>query len=316
MTSTMHPAAGPDQNPWSAGPPLAPRSEGPTGPPFVDDPYATAPIPLTPLNPPAGPSSPVTSPPNQPPTRPAAKSGGGGGWRAGLVGGVVGALVAGGVAYGTVRLTDKPAAAPTAVATTATTGASSRPAESGASALAGPALDIHTLVDRVAPSVVDIEIGQQVGGGVRQVAAGSGVVISGDGLVLTNAHVVDLTDQFGRRLANAVIIVKSADGKERNATVLGADPSHDIALVRVADTSGLTAATLGSSAALRVGDDVVAIGNALDLGDTPSVTRGIVSALDRSLDVDASTTLTGLIQTDAPINHGNSGGALVNARVR
>jgi putative serine protease PepD len=162
--------------------------------------------------------------------------------------------------------------------------------------------------------VVSIEIGSQGrNGNVQPVAAGSGVVISDDGLVLTNAHVVDITDQFGRRLANPVITVKLADGSERQATVLGTSPANDIALVKVNDTTGLKAATLGDSDKLQVGDDVVAIGNALDLGDSPTVTKGIVSAKDRTLDVDANTSLTGLIQTDAPINHGNSGGALVNA---
>jgi putative serine protease PepD len=179
--------------------------------------------------------------------------------------------------------------------------------------LAPTGLDIHELIARVSPSVLDIEIGQQTTNGVRQIAAGSGVVISSDGLVLTNAHVVDLTDQFGRTIRNAVVEVKSSDGKLRPATVLGSSPANDIALIRVQDPSGLTPATLGDSDSLQVGDDVVAIGNALDLGDTPTVTKGIVSAKNRTLDVDANTTLKGLIQTDAAINHGNSGGALVNA---
>jgi putative serine protease PepD len=179
--------------------------------------------------------------------------------------------------------------------------------------LAPTGLDIHEIIARVSPSVLDIEIGQQTNSGVRQIAAGSGVVISSDGLVLTNAHVVDLTDQFGRTIRNAVVEVKTGDGKLRPATVLGSSPANDIALIRVQDPTGLTPATLGDSDSLQVGDDVVAIGNALDLGDTPTVTKGIVSAKNRTLEVDANTTLKGLIQTDAAINHGNSGGALLNA---
>ena len=218
------------------------------------------------------------------------------------------ALVAGGVGFGVSKaLDDSPNSTASPPATTQSIGRTS------ALTLAPTGLDIHELIARVSPSVLDIEIGQQTTNGLRQIAAGSGVVISSDGLILTNAHVVDLTDQFGRTIPNAVVQVKSSDGKVRPATVLGSSPANDIALIRVQDSSGLTPVTLGDSDALRVGDDVVAIGNALDLGDTPTVTKGIVSAKNRTLDVDANTTLKGLIQTDAAINHGNSGGALLNA---
>jgi len=223
------------------------------------------------------------------------------------------ALVAGGIGFGVSKALDNSShSTESPPASTQSAGASTT-GRSTALSLAPTGLDIHELIARVSPSVLDIEIGQQTGNGVRQIAAGSGVVISSDGLVLTNAHVVDLTDQFGRTIRNAVVDVKSSDGKLRPATVLGTSPANDIALIRVQDPSGLTPATLGDSDALQVGDDVVAIGNALDLGDTPTVTKGIVSAKNRTLDVDANTTLRGLIQTDAAINHGNSGGALLNA---
>jgi S1-C subfamily serine protease len=173
----------------------------------------------------------------------------------------------------------------------------------------GTPLDIHALIDKVGPSVVSIEIDQ----GTNRVAAGSGVVVSDDGLIVTNAHVVSLTDQFGRTLRNASVKVRLADGTERVAKILGTEPDKDIALVKVEDASGLKAAEIGDSNALQVGDDVVALGNALNLGPTPTVTRGIISAKDRELEVDAGLTLVGLLQTDAAINHGNSGGALVNA---
>ena len=179
----------------------------------------------------------------------------------------------------------------------------------GKLAQSGTPLDIHALIAKVGPSVVSIEIFQ----GTNRVAAGSGVVVSDDGLIVTNAHVVSLTDQFGRTLRNPSVKIRLSDGTERTAKILGSQPENDIALVKVDDTGGLKAAEIGDSDALQVGDDVVAIGNALDLGNTPTVTKGIISAKDRDLEVDANLTLHGLLQTDAAINHGNSGGALVNA---
>jgi serine protease Do len=103
------------------------------------------------------------------------------------------------------------------------------------------------------------------------------------------------------------------DGTSRPASLVGSLPGNDVALVRVSDATGLQPVTLGRSAGLEVGDDVVAIGNALNLGATPTVTTGIVSALNREVDLPDGGTLTDLIQTDAAINPGNSGGALVNA---
>jgi S1-C subfamily serine protease len=170
-------------------------------------------------------------------------------------------------------------------------------------ALADPALDLRTLLKRVSPSVVSIQLGQASSGQVVEFAAGSGVIISSDGLVLTNAHVVDGAD---------VIQVRLSDERTIRADLVGTSPSHDIALVRLRDTTNLTPATLGSSAAMQVGDQVVAIGNALALGDTPTVTSGIVSAKGRTLQ-DGQLTLKNLMQTDAAINKGNSGGPLLNA---
>jgi S1-C subfamily serine protease len=266
--------------------------------------------------PPADP--PPTVPADQPePGRPRHQT-----LRAGLVGGIVGAVVAASVAVATVKLTDdsgSSSGAPVAAAPLATSsGTPTSGGSSGNSAapteLAGPALDIHSLLAAVKDSVVDVEIGQQTRNGqIRRVAAGSGVIISNDGLVLTNAHVVQITDQFGNELPDPVITVKMADGTDREVTVLGASAKDDVALLQLKDTSNLTVAQLGSSGALQVGDEVVAIGNALDLGDSPTVTTGIVSATDRELQVDANITLSGLIQTDAAINHGNSGGGLFNA---
>ena len=171
--------------------------------------------------------------------------------------------------------------------------------------LAGGDLDVAAVVAEVQKSVVSIETEvafrrgrwQQTGRG-----AGTGVVLD-DGLVLTNAHVVN---------GATSVTVTGIDGRSRPATVLAADPAADIAVVRVGDATGLVPASLGIDDNVEVGDDVVAIGNALALEGGMTVTRGIVSALDRSIETDTGT-LSGLVQTDAAISSGNSGGALVAA---
>ncbi len=132
--------------------------------------------------------------------------------------------------------------------------------------------------------------------------AGTGVVLD-DGYIVTNAHVVEG--------ATDITITPAAGADSRQATLVGSDPSADIAVLHVDDTSGLTPATLADASSVGVGDDVVAIGNALALEGGLTVTRGIVSATGRSLETEQGE-LTGLIQTDAAISSGNSGGPLVN----
>jgi putative serine protease PepD len=166
----------------------------------------------------------------------------------------------------------------------------------------GTTLDIQQLLAKVRPSVVSIHTGSRTALGSSE-AAGSGVVLSEDGLVLTNAHVIDGATSTE---------VTFSDGRRRPASLVGSYPGNDVALVQAENISGLTPAELGSSDELQVGDDVVAIGNALNLGAEPTVTRGIVSALGRSIS-GQGITLENLIQTDAAINPGNSGGPLVNA---
>jgi S1-C subfamily serine protease len=168
-------------------------------------------------------------------------------------------------------------------------------------------LDVGSVIDKVEPSVVTIKTEVTVSQGRRSYsgeAAGTGIVLTADGEILTNAHVV----------ADATSITVTLDGETtaRTAVLVGADTVNDIALIKIVGASGLTPASIGDSDIVAVGDDVVAIGNALDLEGGVTVTRGIVSALNRSIDVDNGQ-LNGLIQTDAAISSGNSGGPLVNA---
>jgi len=138
----------------------------------------------------------------------------------------------------------------------------------------------------------------------RERGQGSGLVIDGQGLVLTNAHVVDGADR---------VEVTLADGRDLEGSVLGADPVTDLAVVRIAGDAGLRAAPLGDSEALEVGDWAIALGTPYGLERT--VTLGIVSSLHRNItSLGFSDKRLDLIQTDAAINPGNSGGPLINAR--
>jgi S1-C subfamily serine protease len=209
--------------------------------------------------------------------------------RAGLVGGLSGAIVAAIAAVGVVKLTDHDSTPQTAAAATAT-------------AFSTGEFDVHSVLAKVGNAVVAIDVTAQSRG--RTVSgAGSGFVISDQGYVLTNNHVVD---------GATTVTVAFSDGTTEDATVVGTDATHDIAVLKIADIHGATPLVLGDSSTLQVGDEVLAIGNALDLGDSPTVTLGIVSAKDRSIETDTES-LQGLIQTDAAINPGNSGGPLVNA---
>ena len=178
--------------------------------------------------------------------------------------------------------------------------------------LHGGTLDIQGVLAKTEPAVVSIEtdgfIRQQgfFGSTVQRVrGAGTGMVLTSDGEILTNNHVIE-----GAQKITATFVGETAP---READLIGADPVNDIAIIKVRNSSGLKTVTLGKSSDLRVGDDVVAIGNALALVGGNTVTRGIVSALDRTVD-DPSENLQHLIQTDAAINSGNSGGPLVDAR--
>jgi S1-C subfamily serine protease len=165
---------------------------------------------------------------------------------------------------------------------------------------------VSGVAERLAPSVASLRVQRQTRRGRVQTGAGSGVVVTADGFILTSAHVV-----AGRGWTGSARFV---DGRELRFEVAGADPLSDLAVVR-ADEGELTPAALGDAEELRVGQLVVAIGN--PNGFEGSVTAGVVSALGRALPASAARGLRvidNVIQTDAALNPGNSGGALADGR--
>ncbi|MEE2031600.1 S1C family serine protease [Rhodococcus chondri] len=265
-------------------------SEDPTRGPGVPDPQQPNPYGYQPTTP--YPShQPVTQPPAQ-------QSGRMPGRTALVVGAIALAVVSGGIggAVGAWSVRDSGSGVPV-------TNALDAPRPATETVASAPPGSVQAVAERVVPSVVRIEVLGRVGAG-----EGSGVVLSSDGLILTNNHVVagggpgaDLTVYF-------------SDGSSAPATVVGTDPVSDIAVIRAEGRTDLTPIELGSSDDLQVGQPVVAVGSPLGLEST--VTSGIVSALNRPVSTSGEAgnqnTVIDAVQTDAAINPGNSGGALVD----
>jgi S1-C subfamily serine protease len=293
------PAPPGDPGAASAGSSVPPPDEPPGWSPAPVSPVPVSPVPVSPWAPPGSsswvppvpgsgasvpPSSPTDwaqpTPSSGPPDRP-------GSGRSALVGGLVGALVA-------------------ALVTTGAFLVFGRDDDTSSSTPVSPASvivrngDIQAILRKVQPAVVRIDVRGNDGRGT-----GTGFIVQSNGLIVTNAHVA----------GNAFsITVTLADATKVPATIVGIDASHDLAVVKVNRTK-LPVVELGDSRAVQVGDSVVAIGNALALEGSPTVTSGIVSALHRTISTEDST-LNDVIQTDAAINPGNSGGPLVDASGR
>jgi S1-C subfamily serine protease len=276
------------------GTPLPPVSDAPTLP-YGWTPTWSASSPSTP--PPSTPSSftPEAAPPGSwtppgpraptaEPPRPRGTS------RSALIGGLVGALVAALVTAGSFVAFGRDHSASSASATEAV-----RPA----SVIVHNG-DIQAILRKVQPAVVRIDVNGPDGQGT-----GTGFIVASDGVIVTNAHVA--ADAF-------TIKVTLADSRTATASVIGIDAQHDLAVVKIG-LKNLPTVQLGDSSTLEVGDSVVAIGNALALEGTPTVTSGIVSALHRTISTENST-LHDVIQTDAAINPGNSGGPLLDSSGR
>ncbi len=177
----------------------------------------------------------------------------------------------------------------------------------GAQSTTNKTLDADAVTQKVSPAIVNIttQLGLQ-----GAAAAGTGVVLTPDGEVLTNNHVVEG--------ATSIRAADIGNGKSYTGTVLGYDRSHDIAVIKLTGASGLTTATLGDSASVKVGDPILGLGNAGGKGGDPVPAPGKVSALNQSITASdessgSSEQLTGLIQVEANIESGDSGGPLVNA---
>jgi S1-C subfamily serine protease len=197
----------------------------------------------------------------------------------------------------------------------------SSPSASATAASSSSGVTIAELVRKVEPALVDItatgtteQVSPVFGNGLDPFggtqtqtteAAGTGMILTSNGLVLTNAHVI----------AGASSIRVNLDGQTSThpARLVGEDAAKDVALIQIEGVSGLPTVTLGNSAGVVAGDSVLAIGNALDLQTGGfSVSNGIISGLDRSIATDNGEHLTGMLQTDAAISSGDSGGPLVN----
>ena len=183
------------------------------------------------------------------------------------------------------------------------------PAASAQFASADAAIPAAEIVGMITPSVARVTtelVGATAFGGapLPPRGAGTGIVLDEDGHILTNSHVIEGAETISATLR---------DGETYDASVVGLDPATDLAVIKIA-ADGLAPAALGESANLLAGEDVIAIGYVMGLPGAPSVSKGVVSAVGRHVNTAGNFTLVDLIQTDAAINSGNSGGPLVNSR--
>lgn len=290
-----HPTPHAPRDPWSAGAgyhPTTPQNAGypgyPQQPGYQAGYHPTEQIPTvgaTGTLPPTGAPAPAAQPRRV--------------GRSALVAGAVAlALVSGGIGgvVGSLATSSNGSNAPV-------TNALDAPKPSTSPASNAPEGSVEAVAAKVVPSVVQIQVA-----GTRGQGEGSGVILSSDGLIMTNNHVIAGGGSDGK------LLVAFSDGSTAPATLIGTDPTSDIAVIKTEGKSDLTPIELGSSEDVKVGEEVVAIGSPLGLAGT--VTAGIVSALDRPVSTSGETgnqnTVIDAIQTDAAINPGNSGGALVN----
>jgi putative serine protease PepD len=296
------PAGGPPAGPTQPGawaPPTQPQHQPPSATAGYDGPSASAPGAATPTTD-AWPNIPYGSPAfRQPPPgttafpESPATPRRTGRWRLGVAGLVAGALIGGGAGAGVATLIDDPAGG----------GGAAAPAQSVVIENPETATTATAAAAKAAPSVVTVYVSSASGSG-----SGSGVVLTADGFVITNNHVV-----AGEEGGTASVQVRTADGTLYDATVVGTDVAFDLAVLRLDGAEDLTPATFADSDEVQVGDVAVAIGAPLGLSNT--VTDGIISATGRAVQTGSSqddATVLDAIQTDAAINPGNSGGALVN----
>lgn len=183
----------------------------------------------------------------------------------------------------------------------------------GAHALSADAAIVPTteIVRILTPSVARISpefarTAASSGSPLPPTGVGTGIVLDADGHILTNSHVIEGAES---------VSVTLHDGERAEAAVVGRDPATDLAVLKIA-ADGLSPAALGESADLLAGEDVIAIGHVMGMSGAPSVSKGVVSAIGRHINTDSNFTIVDLIQTDASINLGNSGGPLVDARGR
>lgn len=294
----------PENAPQPGTPPYAPPSYTPPSydqPPFASSSYGSAPF-ASP-EPPPWPPQPWSSPPPQQRPR-----------RRALIFGALfaaGGLAGFGVASGIALTAGSPGGTASVGLpgnfSTPNPGSSNNGSNGGGSSPSSPSgpANASAIAQSIDPAVVDIN-GTLSGGGQ---VAGTGMILSSSGIVLTNNHVIEGTTRLSLQV--------DGTGTTYTATVLGTDATDDIALLQMNGASHLTAVPIGDSSSVAIGDSVVAIGNALGAGGAPAVTTGSVTALNQTItagDSGAATeTLSGVIQMDAFIQPGDSGGPLVNA---